>query len=187
MRLIRNLLALSALGAALTAMPAGAQPPAPTLMNRLERYCVSNNSDPEAAVRTARADGFVRPPDGVVPGMPSGFDDMQALWAVHDGGVAMLLIGSMKDPRSGLGGDICAVASMPQSPQAIKDLERWLGIEIGAQPFVIYAEDEQGKRSPLTSGDERAAREAARKDQLRGAGARTDKQMTMLMLMHLRL
>jgi hypothetical protein len=181
---MRSLVFALALGA--LAVPAVAQPP-PSLMSRLDRYCIATRGQGDAAIRAARADGFVAPPREAIPNLPPEMQDLQAVWAVHEGGVVLLMTGEMNDRRSQMKGSVCAVASMPPSPAAQKDLEAWLGMPVGGQRYAIYAEDDQGRRRALQPSDERAAREALRNDQLRAAGAMTQKEMTMLLVISMRL
>ena len=182
MRLISTI----CLTAALAAGPfAFAQPP--SLMSRLDRYCVGGKAVAEVARKAARADGFVTPPPEMIPALPADIEDLQVLWTVFDGGVAMLLTGAANDKSTGMTGDFCAVASMPQSQSAIRDLESWVGAKIpGSDGYVMFA-DEKGGRRVIKEGDQRALLTAVRDENLRMAGAKSDRQMTILMLVALRL
>lgn len=177
---------LFALGV-LCATPAVAQPQPPSLMSRLEKYCVATKGNADAARRAARADGFVTPPMEAIPDLPRDIDDLEVVWTVFDGGVAMLMTGTANDPSIGMKGDFCAVASMPKSTAAVRDIESWLGAKLsGKTPYVMYS-DEGSSRKILGEDDTRAIMLAVRDDRLRMAGALTEDQMTVLMLIALRL
>lgn len=177
---------IAAVGALVGSAPAFAQQP-PSLMNRLEKYCVATKGDADAARRAARADGFVTPPMELIPDLPRDIDDVEVVWTVFDGGVAMLMTGVANDPSIGMKGDFCAVASMPSNLAAVRDIESWLGAKLPAkQPYVMYAEEGSSRRV-LKEDDSRGILTAVRDDKLRMAGAMNDKQMTLLMLVVLRL
>ena len=165
---------------------AQAQQP-PSLMSRLDKYCVATKGNADAARRAARADGFVTPPMEAIPDLPKDIDDLEVVWTVFDGGVVMLMTGTANDPSIGMKGDFCAVASMPKNLAAVQDIEAWLGAKLSAkEPYVMYAE-EGGNRKILRQDDARAILLAVRDDKLRMAGALTEEQMTLLMLIALRL
>lgn len=163
-----------------------AQAQTSSLMARMERYCLATKGDAQAAGRLARADGWVTPPAAALTNMPADMRDLTALWTVYDGGIAVLMTGDMKDPRSALRGEVCAMAAMPLDASAVRDMETWVGSRFTRDGFAVYTEDGQGGRRILQRSDERAARAALQNGTLRGAGARNDKQMTVLMIMKLR-
>jgi hypothetical protein len=181
----RSLMLTVLLGALLAGPPVQAQQP--SLLNRLERYCAATKGDSAAALRTARADGFVTPPRELIPDLPRDIDDVEVLWTVFEGGVVMLMTGTSNDRSTGMTGDFCAVASMPQNQAAVKDLEGWLGAKLpGAEGYVMFSEEGK-ERKVIPQNDQRALLAAVRDERLRMAGARSDRQMTLLMLVALRL
>lgn len=178
-------LTLSAFALTLLAgMPALAQEPG--LMTRLDRYCLATNGDADEALRSARADGFVIPPLSALPPMPPEMKDVQALWTAYDGGAVFLLAGHMRDRRSPLQGDVCALAVMPPGPEAVKQVEQWLGSPLTGRGYAIYTDDGRGGRRVLQRTDEEAAQRAMSEGSLRAIGARSEKQMTLVMVIKLR-
>jgi hypothetical protein len=177
------------IAAVLTALAAGAAPQtqAPSLMNRLEKYCVATKGNAAAARRAARADGFVTPPMELIPDLPRDIDDLEVFWTVFDGGVVMLLTGAANDPSIGMKGDFCAVATLPQNSAAVRDMEGWLGAKLPARDGYLMFTEEGGRRTIIKQDDARALLVAVRDDKLRMAGAKSEDQMTMLMLVALRL
>ncbi len=122
----------------------------------------------------------------LIPDLPKDVDDLEVFWDVFDGGVVMLLTGTVNDPSIGMKGDFCAVATMPPNATAARDLEAWIGAKLPKDGYLMFA-DEPGGRKMIKQDDTRALLLAVRDDRLRMAGAKTEDKMTLLMLLALRL